>query len=191
MSSVPALNRLAISSYDETTTYADRVHIVTLYVIEPHPMAPDVSPNSGSVWEMWYSTKRQPLVYEDRVAAAQETEGLLDGNQLVLVDDLTPGEQNNPVWCTYGPCPNCAYLIGQDGVIVTVQTWAFVDAMKSAIDQLLRPQQDYPGVANAKAAAYGSYSLTGSGIFNELGLIFLPAVAVLFLRIRGRRRQRP
>jgi len=137
---------------------------------------------------MPYSTKRQPLVYEDRVAAAQDTERLLEGNQLVLVDDLTPGEQNNPVWCTYGPCPNCSYLIGQDGVIVAVQTWAFVDAMKLAIDRLLRPQQDYPGVANAKAAAYGSSSVTGSGVFNELGLIFIPIVAALLMRIRNRRR---
>jgi hypothetical protein len=188
MGSVPALNRLATTSYDDTTTYADRVHLVTLYVIEPHPMAPDVSPNSGIVWEMQYSTKRQPLIYEDRVVAAQDAEALLAGNQLVLVDDLTPGERTNPVWCTYGPCPNCSYLIGQDGVIVAVQTWAFVDAMKLAIDQLLRPQQDYPGTANAKAATYGSRSLRGSGVFNELGLILTPVGALLLLRIRSRRR---
>ena len=106
----------------------------------------------------------------------------------VLVDDLTPGPQNNPVWCTYGPCPNCSYLIGQDVVIVAVQTWAFVDAMKLAIDQLLQPQQDYPGTANAKAAGYGSSSLTGSGVFNELGLFLVPIGAVVLLRIRSRRR---
>ena len=151
-------------------------------------MAPDVSPNTGTVWECEYSTIRQPLVYDDRVAAAQDTEDLLEGNQLVLVDDLTPGQQNNPVWCTYGPCPNCAYLIGQDGVIVTVQTWAFLAGMKAEIDQLLRPQQDYPGVANARAAAYGSSSLTGSGVFNELGLILISVGAVIFLRILRRKR---
>lgn len=151
-------------------------------------MAPDVSPNTGTVWEFEYSTIRQPLVYDDRVAAAQDTEDLLEGNQLVLVDDLTPGQQNNPVWCTYGPCPNCAYLIGQDGVIVTVQTWAFLAGMKAEIDQLLRPQQDYPGVANARAAAYGSSSLTGSGVFNELGLILISVGAVIFLRILRRKR---
>ncbi len=188
MGSVPALNLLAATSYDDTTTYADRVHIVTLYVIEPHPMAPDVSPNSGTVWEMQFSTIRQPLVYDDRVAAAQDTEALLEGDQLVLVDDLTPGQQNNPVWCTYGPCPNCAYLIGQDGVIDTVHTWAFIDAMRLAIDQLLEPQQQYPGVANAKAAAYGSSSLTGSGVFNELGLFLVPIGMVVLLRIWSRRR---
>jgi hypothetical protein len=188
MGSVPALNRLAATPYDDTTTYADRVHIVTLYVIEPHPIAPDVSPNTGTVWQFQFSTIRQPQVYDDRVAAAQDTEELLEGNQLVLVDDLTPGPQNNPVWCTYGPCPNCSYLVGQDGVIVAVQTWAFVDAMKLAIDQLLQPQQDYPGTANAKATGYGSSSLTGSGVFNELGLILIPVGAVIFLRILRRKR---
>jgi hypothetical protein len=29
----------------------------------------------------------------------------------------------NPAWCTYGTCPNCAFLIRQDGPIDTVQTW--------------------------------------------------------------------
>jgi hypothetical protein len=132
------LNDLATETFDASTTYGDRVHIVHLYVIEPHPEAPDVSPYGGVVWETDYSTKRQPLTYPERVAAAQDTEILLEGNQLMLVDFLTPGELNNPVWCTYGPCPNCAYLIGQDGVIDTVQTWLNVDGMKRAIDQLLR-----------------------------------------------------
>ncbi len=134
---MPELNQLATSDYDQTTTYGDRVHIINLYVVEPHPMAPDVSPYSGVVWETVYSTIRQPMVYDDRVAAALTTEGLLEGNQLMLVDDLTPGQHNNPAWCTYGPCPNCAYLIRQDAVIDTVQTWVDVSEMQTAIDRIL------------------------------------------------------
>ncbi len=78
------------------------------------------------------------MVYDDRAAAALVTEGLLEGNQLMLVDDLTPGQHNNPIWCTYGPCPTCAYLIDQDAVVDTVQSWVNVSEMQAASDLLLQ-----------------------------------------------------
>lgn len=112
--------------------------MVHLYVIEPHPQSPDVSPYTGEVWEGTYSTKPQPMTYEERVSDAGDMQLNITGNQLLLIDDLTPGQRNNPVWCTYGPCPNCAYLIGSDGIIKKVQTWVDVDEMKKAVDGLLQ-----------------------------------------------------
>ena len=41
-----------------------------------------------------------------------------DIDAAVLVDEI-----DNPVWCTYGPAPNIAYLIGEDGKIVAKQGW--------------------------------------------------------------------
>jgi hypothetical protein len=134
---VPVLNELATKQYNDTSTYDDLVHFVHLYVIEPHPESPDISPYRGSVWEGSFSTKGQAFTYEERVAAAQDMLPLIEGNQLILVDDLVPGELNNPVWCTYGPCPNCAYLINQDGMIDTAQTWFNAGDMEKAIDGLL------------------------------------------------------
>lgn len=46
----------------------------------------------------------------------------------VLVDEI-----DNPLWCTYGPAPNIAYLIGTDGTIVTRQDWFDPAGMESAI----------------------------------------------------------
>lgn len=86
---------------------------------------------------MEYSTKGQPYTYDERVAAAQEMLPLVEGNQLILVDDLIPGERNNPVWCTYGPCPNCSYLIDRDGIIHTTQAWFDAEEMERAINDLL------------------------------------------------------
>ena len=134
---MPVLNQLATKQYDEHTTYDELVHFVHVYVVEPHPVSPDPSPYTGSVWEAEYSTKGQAYTYDERVATAREIDPLLEGTQLLLVDDLVPGALNNPVWCTYGPCPNCAYLIGQDGVIDTVQTWFNGANMETAIDGLL------------------------------------------------------
>ncbi|MEE8419533.1 MAG: hypothetical protein V3S02_05415 [Dehalococcoidales bacterium] len=50
----------------------------------------------------------------------------------MLVDEI-----DNPVWCTYGPAPNIAYLIGTDGIIVTSQQWYDPGAMENAIQDYL------------------------------------------------------
>jgi hypothetical protein len=51
----------------------------------------------------------------------------------VLVDEI-----DNPLWCTYGPAPNNAYLIGTDGTIIAKQGWYQPEEMRSAIDTYLR-----------------------------------------------------
>jgi hypothetical protein len=88
------------------------------------------------VSEAQYSTKGQPRTYAERVAAARDVAPLVTGRQTIVVDDLTPGA-NNPIWCTYGTCPNCAFLIRRDGTIDTVQTWFDATAMDRAIRTLL------------------------------------------------------
>jgi hypothetical protein len=118
---VPALNTLATKAY-KGKTYADHVHFIHVYIIEAHPKKPDLSPYSGKVWEMKYSSKGQPKTYPGRATNAKSMLAVLKGKQLLLVDDLTPGKHNNPVWCTYGTCPNCSFLIGKDGKIVEVLT---------------------------------------------------------------------
>jgi hypothetical protein len=136
---VPALNALAAKSFDGTSALADRVHFVHVYVVEPHPQSPDVSPYSGKVSEAQYSTKRQPRTYADRLANAREIVPLVTGNQTILVDDLTPGV-DNPMWCSYGTCPNCAFLVRRDGTVDTVQTWFDAAGMERAMRTLLAAQ---------------------------------------------------
>jgi len=52
---------------------------------------------------------------------------------LVLVDEI-----DNPVWCTYGPAPNIAYLIGMDGHIVLKQQWYDPESMEVSIGKYLK-----------------------------------------------------
>ena len=133
---MPALNTLAATPLTDGTAIGDAVHVVHLYVIEPHPQRPDPGPYSGAVSEAQYSTKGQPRTYAERVAAARDVAPLVTGRQTIVVDDLTPGAAN-PIWCTYGTCPNCAFLIRRDGTIDTVQTWFDATAMDRAIRTLL------------------------------------------------------
>jgi hypothetical protein len=133
---VPALNALAAARLPDGRAVGDALHIVHLYVIEPHPQKPDPSPYSGVAWEAEYSTKRQPLIYADRLAAARDLLPFITGAQRIVVDDLAPGAAN-PAWCTYGTCPNCAFLIRKDGTVDTVQTWFDRTAMETAIRALI------------------------------------------------------
>ena len=75
----------------------------------------------------------QPVTYEERVQLTARTiaeEGL---TVPVLVDEV-----DNPVWCTYGPAPDIAYLIGTDGRIVEKQGWYQPQLMETAIIDYLR-----------------------------------------------------
>jgi len=134
---VPLLNDLAATSYDSQSAFSDVVHIVHINVIEPHPQAPDLSPYSGRVGESRYSTVEQPEIYQERAEIAEQLIPLIENNQLLLVDDLTPSGLNNPVWCTYGTSPNSAFLIGQNGIIQVSQLWLDVVEMEAAIRTLL------------------------------------------------------
>ena len=134
---MPLLNALAQKAYDAERAYGEVVHLVHVVVIEPHPLAPDPSPYSGEIWEAAYTTIRQPRTAAERSAAAADVEALLEGEQLLVVDGMEPGVRVDPVWCTYGPMPNGAFLIGQDGTIRAAWTWLDVDALESAMDEEL------------------------------------------------------
>jgi hypothetical protein len=136
---VPGLNALAAKAYDAETTFSDRVHFVHVYVVEPHPKAPDPGPHTGVVAEdPVYSLVRQPTTYEERLVNAAMVRPLIVGNQIQLVDALDPQGLINPVWCTYGTSPNAAYLIGRDGIIRLASTWTGVAKAEAAIRDLVQ-----------------------------------------------------
>ena len=106
-----------------------------MYVAEPHPANPDISPYRGEPWPAEFSSLGQPLTYAERVSNAQAL-GDIGDDQLLLVDNLGGGS-DNPVWCTYGTCPNCSFLIGQDGNVAAVNSWVNDNDLQRDIDSLL------------------------------------------------------
>ena len=74
----------------------------------------------------------QPETYQERVRYALRT---IEDESLtvpVLIDGM-----DNAVWCTYGPAPNSAYLIGTDGTVVARQGWYDPAEMELAIQAYL------------------------------------------------------
>ncbi len=74
----------------------------------------------------------QPATYEERVKLASRTIAEERITVPVLVDEM-----DNPVWCTYGPAPDIAYLIGTDGTVVEKQAWYQPQEMEAAILEYL------------------------------------------------------
>ncbi len=116
--------------------FADEVHFVHLYTLEPHPKGSN-APDVGRPWELRYSTVPQACTLSDRV----ERRALILGNhpdcQRVVLDDLHPDGLTNPVWSTYGPAPRPGFLIRQDGLIDTSQLWFNAAHMRGALGRLL------------------------------------------------------
>jgi len=76
----------------------------------------------------------QPDHYAWRIDQARKMKAdLLKEDIPVIVDRM-----DNPVWCTYGPAPNSAYLIGTDGTIIEKQGWYNPELMGEAIKNHLQ-----------------------------------------------------
>jgi hypothetical protein len=114
--------------------FRDAIHIVVVYNIEAHPGGGDPSPYRGKPWPADFSDRGQPRTFEERLRNAQEI--ARDASMPVLVDKLgAPG--SNPVWCTYGTCASCSWLIGQDGVIVAAHEWHDAPTMNASIEAVV------------------------------------------------------
>ncbi len=110
---------------------------IVVYTIEAHPAGSN-SPYANREWTAAYSKDRsgapvnQPDTFEERMGLARKVVSE-EGLELpVLVDEM-----DNPVWCTYGPAPNIAYLISTEGRIALRQPWYDVAGMEKAIRKLL------------------------------------------------------
>ena len=113
------------------------MHFIIIYTVEAHPSG-SASPYSDREWTAPYSTDKddnaitQPQTYEERLALAGKTVDEEGITIPVLVDEM-----DNPLWCTYGPAPNIAYLIGTDGKVVAKQGWYDPIQMELAIQTYL------------------------------------------------------
>src|SRR5262245_33919103 len=122
---------------DIATHFGDRLSIVVLYVIEPHPWD---EPSPYTQKKHWWRLnnivegifRRQPLTLDERAHYARELIDRIDLSVPVMLDSM-----NNEGWDKFGGGPNMALLIGRDGVLVEKQGWFDDATMQAAIVKLL------------------------------------------------------
>lgn len=113
---VPNINNIA-------NTYAGKVSVFIIYIVEPHPVTPDKSPYSGNVWTTSQNYTDnvlylQPKTYGERKTVVQDMLNKISHNAPVFIDGAC-----NKWWDTYGPAPNNAYLIKPDGIVYAKHDW--------------------------------------------------------------------
>ncbi|MEQ1502414.1 MAG: deiodinase-like protein [Myxococcota bacterium] len=114
--------------------FRNDVTVVLVYGIEAHPGGNDPSPYRGKPWPEAFSDRKQPKTYDERLRNARDI--ARDASMRVVVDAVdAPGA--NPVWCTYGTCPSCSWLIRRDGTIAAQQEWHDQATIEGSIAALL------------------------------------------------------
>ncbi len=102
------------------------MHFIIIYTREAH--AVDTGRTVSYSLDEEGNPIYEPQTYEERLELAIMTINAEGVTVPVLVDKM-----DNPLWCTYGPAPNIAYLIGTDGKIATKQGWYNPEEMETAI----------------------------------------------------------
>eukprot|EP00479_Gromia_sphaerica_P012514 TRINITY_DN6639_c0_g1_i1.p1 TRINITY_DN6639_c0_g1~~TRINITY_DN6639_c0_g1_i1.p1 ORF type:complete len:158 (-),score=18.05 TRINITY_DN6639_c0_g1_i1:93-566(-) len=102
-------------------------------------MAPDVAPYRGHVSEGPWSDYRQPKTYNERLEPAWKVSELHEDGVHYLLDTLTMEDKDNNqiVWCQYGPAANPGYIINQDGIVEIGMEWVDADLIKEKLHTLL------------------------------------------------------
>lgn len=129
--------------------YGSQVSFVLVYIIDPHPLHPDPSPYSGAVWEFGFSKFRQARTFGERLDYANNVstvgvfdEVLADGLQSTVTtasssSSLLSNQVNsNPLWCSWGPAPNAAWIIGKNGSVILAQTWFEATELNATLKRL-------------------------------------------------------
>lgn len=106
------------------------MHFVIIYANEAHAI--DTGRPARYTYDEEGNPIYEPQTYEERLEMARKTMVAEGITVSVLVDEM-----DNPLWCTYGPAPNNAYLIGTDGKILAKQGWYNPQQMESAIREYI------------------------------------------------------
>ena len=101
---------------DLQVIYGNSLEIFIVYVVEAHPIAPDISPYFGVVNDAGNPSVGinvlQPRTYGERKAVVQEMTDTMQFDVPIYLDGPC-----NEWWYEFGPAPNNAYIIDQNGAV--------------------------------------------------------------------------
>ena len=141
---------------DLQVIYGNSLEIFIVYVVEAHPIAPDISPYFGVVNDAGNPSVGinvlQPRTYGERKAVVQEMTDTMQFDVPIYLDGPC-----NEWWYEFGPAPNNAYIIDQNGAVYIKHGWfdkAPQEDIYCDIDSLLNNPCGGGGTAN------GSFDFT-------------------------------
>lgn len=108
---------------DIMSVYGPQLIYITIYQLEAHPVGPDYSPFSDTVYTTPQNYAagillRQHRTYGDRKYRAYQADSALGTTGITVLDG--PG---NEYWTAFGPSPNNAYLLTREGWVFNKYGW--------------------------------------------------------------------
>ena len=118
--------------------YKDRVHFLTVYTREAHPVG-SKSPHAEGEWDtMWNKAVgvrvREPATEEERLELA-----LFSHEKLKLPEPMVVDDMDNSVWEAFGSASAPAFVIDREGNVALRQVWVVPKQIREVLDELLAP----------------------------------------------------
>jgi len=131
----PPSRRLNPATGEIADTFAGRLNVVLLYVVDAHPNG-DCCPYTGTDWVTATNQEegvliRQPRDQDERNRRAAEYQALLGLTVEVVVDNM-----EDTGWAAVGRAPNTAVLVGTDGRCMHYQTWFRPEEFGTALERI-------------------------------------------------------
>lgn len=121
--------------------YDDRVHFLTIYTREAHPVD-SKSPYAEGEWDFWLNRVlgvrvHEPATERERAELASASHEKLNLPELMVVDDM-----DNSTWEAYGSASSPAFVIDRDGKVALRQVWVIPKEIREVLDELLDLQAE-------------------------------------------------
>jgi hypothetical protein len=114
-----------------TAVYGNQLNILLIYIVEPHPIYPDVSPYTEFVWEIPSNVDDSACVHQETTYLARKQECTILMNRFNITVPVLVDGTSNEYWSTFGPAPNKAYLLTPAGIVY--QQYGWFDRSDSAL----------------------------------------------------------
>lgn len=116
--------------------YEDRVHFLTVYTREAHPVG-SKSPYAEGEWDIWMNRVlgvrvREPATEEERTELARASH-----EKLKLPEPMVVDRMDDSTWKAYGSASSPAFVIDRDGKVALRQVWVIPKKIREVLDELL------------------------------------------------------
>lgn len=123
--------------------YQDRVHFLTVYTLEAHPVGSE-SPYKDEEWvslpnRITGVKIEQPQTADERLETARFSHDKLELPEPMVVDTM-----DNAVWQDYGSASSPAFVIDLEGRIALRQVWVEPKEIRRILEELLDEPRDEP-----------------------------------------------
>lgn len=134
--SCPVYRYRRFSMEDLIEDFQDRVHFLTVYTTEAHPVD-SKSPYVEGEWDTWMNKIVGVRVREPATAEEREELARFSHEKLKLLAPMVVDGMDNEVWETYGGASSPGFVIDQEGRVALRQVWVDPKEIRQVLRKLL------------------------------------------------------